>query len=99
VAFAIGFGLFLLLMAVLAVFVLRFAIQEGRRRPTVAPGLRDQRGDEPGGLGKGGAGISSDEPAAPALEGDANEGRDREEQADSERPSAEDESQADESDT
>ena len=32
-AFDFGFGVFLLLMAVLVVFVLRFAIRMGRRRP------------------------------------------------------------------
>jgi hypothetical protein len=31
-AFAAGFAVFLLLMAVLVVFVVRFAIKEGRRR-------------------------------------------------------------------
>jgi len=30
--FAIGFAVFLVLMAVLVVFVLRFAVQQGRRR-------------------------------------------------------------------
>jgi hypothetical protein len=39
VDFAIGFGTFVVLMVVLAVFVLRFAIREGRRRqPSAGPG-------------------------------------------------------------
>ena len=33
VAFDFGFGIFLLLMAVLVVFVVRFALRVGRRRP------------------------------------------------------------------
>ena len=46
VSFAIGFGIFLVLMAVLVVFVLRFAIREGRRP--------EDRGDpEPGAADRG----------------------------------------------
>jgi hypothetical protein len=36
--FAIGFGVFLVLMAVLVVFVVRFAVQQGRRRQPRGPG-------------------------------------------------------------
>jgi hypothetical protein len=39
VAFAFTFGAFLVLMAVLVVFVVRFAIQEGRRRKATPPAL------------------------------------------------------------
>jgi hypothetical protein len=46
-AFAIGFGTFLVLMAVLAVFVLRFAIREGRRRQPAA-GPDPEGGPDPG---------------------------------------------------
>jgi hypothetical protein len=42
VTFDIGFGVFLVLMAGLVVFVLRFAIRQGRRRPPAGGDL-----DEP----------------------------------------------------
>jgi len=57
VSFAIGFGIFLVLMAVLVVFVLRFAIREGRRRP---PAARSKAGPDPeGGPGPGPSSGSS----------------------------------------
>ena len=39
VAFAVTFGIFLALMAVLVVFVVRFAVHEGRRRKPPQPEL------------------------------------------------------------
>ncbi|MGO9195702.1 MAG: hypothetical protein ACLQK4_01070 [Acidimicrobiales bacterium] len=46
-AFAVGFGIFALLMVVLAVFVIRFSIQLGRDRPGArnsSPGARPRPG-------------------------------------------------------
>jgi hypothetical protein len=47
VAFAFGFGIFLVLMAGLVVFVLRFAIRVGRRRPP-ASGPNQETGVDTG---------------------------------------------------
>jgi hypothetical protein len=64
VAFDVGFGIFLALMAGLAVFVVRFAIREARRRP-------------PAGPPRAGGGLEGlDEPAATALVDDPDERRD-----------------------
>jgi hypothetical protein len=64
VAFDVGFGIFLALMAGLAVFVVRFAIHEARRRP-------------PPGPPRAGGGLEGlDEPAAAALVDDPDERRD-----------------------
>ena len=62
VDFEVGFAFFLALMAALAVFVVRFAVREGRRRPRVGPP----------GTGNG----RLDEPSAPAFVDDPDERRD-----------------------
>lgn len=52
-AFAAGFTVFLMLMAVLVVFVLRFAVREGRRRRSVGePPPVGGSGDAPGPAGR-----------------------------------------------
>jgi uncharacterized membrane protein YedE/YeeE len=62
VAFDVGFGFFLALMAGLAVFVVRFAIREGKRRAPAQrpPGVADEL----------------DEPSAATLVDDTDERRD-----------------------
>jgi len=46
--FAVGFGIFLVLMAVLVIFVVRFAIQVGRKRlPPGQPNHSNVRDEEP----------------------------------------------------
>ena len=64
VTFDIGFGVFLVLMAGLVFFVLRFALRQGRR-----PALLPLRGPRAGGL-------SSDEASSAALVDDPDEGGD-----------------------
>ncbi len=60
-SFDVGFGVFLALMAGLAVFVVRFAVRLGRRRPPPGPP---------------GVTSGLDEPSATTLVDDPDEGRD-----------------------
>ena len=77
-SFEIGFAAFLVLMAGLVVFVLRFAAQQSRQARQGGRPRRASGGSDP-----------SDEPAPPTLVNDADESGDGEEKPDTEGPDPE----------
>jgi len=84
-AFAVTFGVFLVLMAVLVVFVVRFAVREGRRRKPQASidpdstsfGRPDAGKESTPTNERPGGDCGLDEPSSAALVDDPDEGGDR----------------------